>query len=127
MAIASGKDGNLTMTGAGTGITVTKWELNHSPEYKEYMTFGAGAPTNELIYDNWSVTVEGFLTDGVTPPQANEAITDLELKADGSNGYTCSAAIISSCTTTVDATDSVAISLEIMPDGTAMTAYGAIT
>ena len=127
MTIASGKDGGLTVTGAGSGITVTKWELAHTPEYKEYMTFGASAPANELIYDNWAVTVEGFLTDGGTPPQANDAITDLELIADGTSGYTCSAAVVSSATTTADAGDAVAISLEIKPNGTSMTAYGTIS
>lgn len=124
MAVASGKDGSITMTGAGSGMTITKWELDHSPNFLEYTAFGDGAPRNEELIDNWTATVDGFLTDGGTPPEAGEAITALELKADGNNGYETTAAVVQSVTTTADAGDAVAISVTIIPNGVAMESYG---
>ena len=125
--LASGKDGSFTMTGAGTGVTVTKFEYGDTPNMIEFMTFGSDAPKNEAIHDNWLVTFEGFLTDGGTPPAAGELITDLELELDGTSGHSCSAAVISSVTKTAEAAGDIAISGEIKPNGVAMTAYGTVS
>ena len=124
--LASGKDGSFTMTGAGTGVTVTKFEYGDTPNMIEFMTFGSDAPKNEAIHDNWLVTFEGFLTDGGTPPAAGELITDLELELDGTSGHSCSAAVISSVTKTAEAGGHIAISGEIKPNGVAMAAYGTV-
>ena len=125
MAILKGKDGTVSLAGAGVAGVVQSWNVSVETDTLETTSMGtAGWKTFEGSLQSWSGTVELYYSDANDYLHNETADTDSYISgssvavslSDGTNTYVGSA-VVTSAAVDVSVADLVTMSLDLTGSG----------